>query len=1486
MDQFECANDTFTIKYEDEYKVWNNFSIMHLDQVYHYYEYRVTDDGLQLCDSVEHVIQQRWRKLRKKEKKELAFKQCNVSVDGFFRNNYTLFKNLTVFFKPTQQSFTSQDYGVSFGYFWICSAKLNLSCNDHLVRVKYSEEYKVFKNFSLSYQMKHHEYREYRLDDDAFELCASNDSGVQAIWKTRNSWDKGYKDYLCSDTWLYTLETFVYVVGKQFNIFFAGSAQSFGKYEYMVHHGELQICSERLKPDTTDLTKGDMLLCSDSLIKIKFYDEYKVWNNFSVLYKNQMYDFTEYRVVNDSIHICNSADNFVQDSWRVRNKIVKLNLGSKHCNVWVDGFFRNNYTLFKNFTVFFRPTQQIFTSQDYGVIFKHFAICSAKLSLSCNHHLVKVKYSEKYKVFKNFALSYRKKRYNYREYRLGHDGIELCASKDPRVQAIWKTRNTWEKSRSILYCLEKRYTIKEFYIVGKQFNVFFPGSAQSFDKHEYQLYNGRLSICAEKLKPETMDLTKEDLLLCNDSLIKIKFDDQYKVRKNFSILFKKKVYRYMEYRVLDLDDSIDICNSTNHYVRYVWRQRNLWVKERLPFKHCSWVEGFFRNSYTLFKNFTVFFKPTQQSFTWQNYGVYLGYFRICSAKLTLSCNEHLVKVKYSEKYNVFKNFSVSYQMKHYNYREYRLDDDAFELCSSNDSRVQAIWKTRNSWVKGYKYYSCSDRWYTLKNFAYVVGKQFNIFYAGSAQSFGKYEYMVHRGELRICGERLKPDTTDLTKRDMLLCSDSLIKIKFEGEYRVWNNFSVLYKNQMYDYTEYRVVNDSINICNSTDNFVQDSWRVRSKIVKRDLGFKHCNVWVDGFFRNNYTLFKNFTVFFRPTRQSFSSQDYGVYWGYFWICSAKLSVSCNDYLVRVKYSKEYKVFKNFSVSYQMKHYDYREYRLDDDAFELCASNDSRVQAIWKTRNSWVKGYTDYSCSANWRYTLKTFDYIVGKHFNIFLAGSAQSFGKYKYMVDHGELQICGERLKPDTTHLTKEDMLLCYDSLIKIKFEDEYKVWNNFSILYKNKVYDYTEYRVVNDSINVCNSSDKYVQDSWKLRNQWVKETTQHNLSCKRIQVTTKKYTRNTVLQNFYLSTELIIKKQYQYTLLKNNTIPHSLEMQALTFFERKYRRHLRESLGVSPTMSQDIQYGVHEGKYVRCDERITKNLYVARIDLIMIAPLCALGLSIICLLLLLIVYGMLPELRTLPGLNLMSLSLAFLMWLIYLAFLYFLYVRVGDVFTIPCARLEIEARFTMNCIFTNAAVNIYHLRKTFYRNTLVKSDVNKWKTFLKYSFFSWGFPTILAMIHIVLLSKGVLRFEQSIAEGHCVDGYDIPGWITLMEKFGLPCCLLLYSIIMLTFTARRIRNKLKANRSIVQRSNTVRKRHSFVVLLKLSTTTAISWMPFFIDNIALNFSSKLKITIWTVMYLSGVYVGFAFVFTRKNYQLLKKKYFSAKVNPGNENMPG
>ena len=319
VDPKVCANNIFTINYEENYKVWNDFSITYYGIKLHCLSYRVTDNGLQVCTSKDLVIQAKWLQLMATEKQNVASKHCNVSVDGFLRNNYTLFKNFTVFFKPTQQSFTWKDYGLIGGYFAICSTKRSLSCNGHLVRVKYGSEYNVCKNFSLCYRMKHYDYREYRFGHDAFQLCTSNDSRVQALWKVRNSWSKA-KDLLCCQNTLKTRKNAYYVVGKQFNVFWAGSAQYFEKHEYTVVNGHFFICGKKLKPETPNFTKEDMLLCKDSLIKIKFNDEYKVWNNFSMLYKKKVYDYTEYRVLNDSIDICNSTDNFVQDSWKLRNK--------------------------------------------------------------------------------------------------------------------------------------------------------------------------------------------------------------------------------------------------------------------------------------------------------------------------------------------------------------------------------------------------------------------------------------------------------------------------------------------------------------------------------------------------------------------------------------------------------------------------------------------------------------------------------------------------------------------------------------------------------------------------------------------------------------------------------------------------------------------------------------------------------------------------------------------------------------------------------------------------------------------------------------------------------------------------------------------------------------------------------------------------------------------------------------------------------------
>ena len=95
-------------------------------------------------------------------------------------------------------------------------------------------------------------------------------------------------------------------------------------------------------------------MCNDSIINIKYDDEYKVQIDFSILYKNKVYNYTEYRVLNDGKKICNSTDNYVRNIWKVRNKWVKARMHQKSCNkpirpLW---FSRKYYTVNKLFTVY------------------------------------------------------------------------------------------------------------------------------------------------------------------------------------------------------------------------------------------------------------------------------------------------------------------------------------------------------------------------------------------------------------------------------------------------------------------------------------------------------------------------------------------------------------------------------------------------------------------------------------------------------------------------------------------------------------------------------------------------------------------------------------------------------------------------------------------------------------------------------------------------------------------------------------------------------------------------------------------------------------------------------------------------------------------------------------------------------------------------------------------------------------------------------
>ena len=1522
-DLLMCNDSIINIKNDEEYNVWTNFSIIHENKVYDYTEYRVLNDGIKICNSTDHDVRIIWKLRNAWVKEKMHLKTCNEPnrTIWFSQTSDPLSKQFTLYLASTGQSFTRNDYGVGDGKQYICKEKLgplsieytqeDLSmCNHSTINIKYHDQYKVWNNFSIIYLNKVYDYTEYRVLNDGIKICNSTDNHVRNIWKVRNDWVKKTMHYKSCNKPIRTRRLYrpYYTVSKQFTVYFSATNQYFTKNDYGVIDGEPHICEEKLRPESSEYTHEDLLMCNDSIPNIKYDDEYKVWNNFSILYKNKMYDYTEYRVLNDSIKICNSTDNYVRNIWKLRNDWVKKRMHLKSCNKPNRAFFLNRpyYVVSKQFTVYFSDTSQYFTKNDYGVIDGKPHICEEKLRpystgytqedlLMCNDSIINIQYDDEYNVWANFSILYKNKVYDYTEYQVLNDGIKICNSTDNYVRNIWKLGNAWVKKTMHLKSCNKPdrkiWLRQPYYFVSKQFTVYFSTTSQYFTRNDYGVIDGEPHICEEKLRPHSTEYTQDDLSMCNNPILNIKYDDEYKVRANFSILYKNKVYDYTEYRVLN--DSIKICNSTDNDVRNIWKLRNDWVKKRMHLKSCNkpdrkiWLHRLY---YFVSKQFTVYFSAISQYFTRNDYGVIDGKPHICEEKLRpysteytkedlLMCNNPILNIKYDDEYKVWANFSILYKNKVYDYTEYRVLNDSIKICNSTDNDVRNIWKLRNVWVKERMHLkSCNkpDRHFWLNRLYYVVSKQFTVYLSNTSQYFTRNDYGVIDGKPYICQEKLRPTSTEYTQDDLLMCNDSIITIKYDDEYKVWTNFSILYTNKVYDYTEYRVLNDSVKICNSTDNYVRNIWKLRNDWVKKTMHLKSCNKPIRSSRLNRpyYVVSKQFTVYFSDTSQYFTKNDYGVIDGEPYICDEKFRpysteytqedlLICNDSIITIKYVDEYKVWTNFSILYKNKVYDYTEYRVLNDSIKICYSTDNYVRNIWKVRNGWVKRTRHYkSCDKPTRtFWLHGLYYVVSKQFTVYLSASSQYVTRNDYGVIDGKPYICQEKLRPESSEYTHEDLLMCNDSIINIKYGDEYKVWTNFSILYKNKIYDYTKYRVLNDGIKICNSTDNDVRNIWKLRNDWVKDT-MHLKSCnKPITYTEYNPGKYTVLKDF----SVLIQKT-------NQVIP-------------KY------------------DYGVFGGILEICDEKLF--FYISNIK-IMIVPLCALALSFICLLLLLIIYCMLPELRTLPGLNLMSLSFAFLLWQTYLVAFLSLYSRVGKLLKTPCDRLFVTTKFITYSILMNAAVNIYHLRKTFCGNTLVKADVNKWKRFFKYILFSWGIPVIITIVYIILVKVDALRFDEHVVfikkdglrfderivfgkgmtkendirvyqhiTGDCISGRITPNWSAAIDVYGFQGCLVLYILVMFFFTAYRIRQKLKASSSIAQKSN-IAKNHKFVILLKLSTTTALSyWFPLFISEIV-DFNFDIKIALYTVTLLTGAYIGIAFAFTRRNYTLLKKKYSPAK----------
>ena len=212
-------------------------------------------------------------------------------------------------------------------------------------------------------------------------------------------------------------------------------------------------------------------------------------------------------------------------------------------------------------------------------------------------------------------------------------------------------------------------------------------------------------------------------------------------------------------------------------------------------------------------------------------------------------------------------------------------------------------------------------------------------------------------------------------------------------------------------------------------------------------------------------------------------------------------------------------------------------------------------------------------------------------------------------------------------------------------------------------------------------------------------------------------------------------------------------------------------------------------------------------------------LSLMGLASLIFTYALFPELRKLPGKNLLNLAVS-----LFLAQLLWLLAVEETKRPQFCTVIAIIEHYLFLVTFTAMSVIAFHTKKTFALKTLKRPTQNEdTRQFLIYSAFVWGVPMLFISITTFLHSFDIYD------AGYSSEHERTACWITKTEAqeflFFLPVGLLvffntsmfIYTIIMIELNKKKSQ-KLHASRQKRREQNTV------CIYLKLSSLTGLTWV--------------------------------------------------------------
>ena len=250
-----------------------------------------------------------------------------------------------------------------------------------------------------------------------------------------------------------------------------------------------------------------------------------------------------------------------------------------------------------------------------------------------------------------------------------------------------------------------------------------------------------------------------------------------------------------------------------------------------------------------------------------------------------------------------------------------------------------------------------------------------------------------------------------------------------------------------------------------------------------------------------------------------------------------------------------------------------------------------------------------------------------------------------------------------------------------------------------------------------------------------------------------------------------------------------------------------------------------------------------------ILTLICFSISILFLFILLVTYWMFNELRTLPGLNLMSLAVSMLLsqviWLVGTA---------QFINTKTCEVLGIIEHYLFLVTFMAMSVISYHSCIVFSR-PFSRSSNNIWAQFVKYSSIAWISPAIFITVCATL--------DQTEAT---FDIYGTTCWLStekaVLYLFILPTAvIMLFNIITFIKTALALCNN---DTKILRRD----RKQNLIACTKLATLVCFPWLFAFFGVIFPD-TEAFEYLFVVFACLQGFYMGVAFVCNKKTIQLYR-----------------